>query len=332
MTHTPTVNRTMSPLEWGLLILLSMLWGGSFFCVGIAVKELPALTIVTVRLGLAAVALAVVIRATGARLPRQRAAWTAFLVMGFCNNAVPFSLVAWSQHHMDSGVASIFNAATPLFTVLVAHVFTDDEKATAGRLSGVVIGLGGVAVMIGDTAWQAFGGAILAQFAILMAALSYAIGGTYGRRFRAMGIDPLVTAFGMVAASSVLLFPVTLIVDRPWTLPAPSWATVGALVVLALAATALAFIIYFRVLATAGATNLLLVTFLVPISAILLGVTFLDETLKPAHLAGMALIGCGLAAVDGRPWRRLRRLIRPHELPPPSVARRDRGRRGYKRA
>lgn len=231
---------------------------------------------------------------------------------------------------MASGVASIFNAATPLFTVLVAHVFTDDEKATAGRLFGVVIGLCGVAVMIGDTAWQAFGGAFLAQIAILMASLSYALGGTYGRRFRAMGIDPLVTAFGMVTASSVLLFPVMLIVDRPWTLPAPSLATVGALVVLGLAATALAFIIYFRILATAGATNLLLVTFLIPVSAILLGVTFLDETLRPAHLAGMALIGCGLAAVDGRPWRRLRRLIRPHEPVPPSAARRDRPR--YERA
>jgi drug/metabolite transporter (DMT)-like permease len=186
--------------------------------------------------------------------------------------------------------------------------------------------------MIGDTAWQAFGGAILAQFAILMASLSYAFGGTYGRRFRAMGIDPLVTAFGMVTASSLLLLPVTLIVDRPWTLPAPSLATVGALVVLALAATALAFIIYFRILATAGATNLLLVTFLIPVSAILLGVTFLDETLRPAHLAGMALIGCGLAAVDGRPWRQLRRLIRPHQPAPPPAATAGCDRHEYERA
>lgn len=308
MTPTTVVNRAMTPLEWGLLILLSVLWGGSFFFVGVAVKELPPLTIVVTRVVLAAIALAVVLRVTGTRLPRTRAAWSAFMVMGFFNNAVPFTLIVWGQHHVASGVASIFNAATPLFTVMVAHAATDDEKATAGRLFGVIVGLLGVAVMIGDTAWQTFGVAILAQIAMLVAALSYAFGGVYGRRFRTMGIDPLATAPGQVTASSLMLMPIMLIVERPWTLPVPSLATAAALVALALASTAFAYIIYFRILATAGATNLLLVTFLIPVSAILLGVFLLGETLAGAHLAGMALIGVGLAAVDGRPWRWLRGL------------------------
>jgi drug/metabolite transporter (DMT)-like permease len=332
MTNATTINRTMTPSEWGLLIALSILWSGSFFCVGIAAKELPALTIVTCRVGLAALALAVVIRITGTPLPRSRAAWTAFLVMGFCNNAVPFSLIAWSQHHVASGVASIFNAATPLFAVMAAHVLTADEKATAGRLAGVVIGLAGVAVMIGDTARHAVGSALLPEFAMLAAALSYALGGIFGRRFRAMGLDPLVTAFGQVTGSTVLLLPMTLIVDRPWTLPLPSMATVGALAVVALAATALAFIIYFRILATAGATNLMLVTFLVPVGAILLGVAFLDETLRPAHLAGMALIGAGLAAVDGRPFGFLRRRLMPRRPDATAATTPGRDRRRYGRA
>jgi drug/metabolite transporter (DMT)-like permease len=297
------VNRPMTSLEWGLLIVLSLLWGGSFFFVGIAVRELPPLSIVVTRVTLAAMALAFVVHVSGVGLPRTRAAWAAFLVMGLFNNVVPFTLIVWGQSHIASGVASIFNAATPLFTVLVAHALTEDEKVTPGRLCGVVVGLVGVAVMIGEAAWQAFGVAILAQFAMLLAALSYAFGGVYGRRFRAMGIAPLATATGQVTASSLVLLPVMLAVDRPWTLPVPSTAAASALVALALVSTALAYIIYFRILATAGATNLLLVTFLIPISAIVLGVFILGETLTATHLAGMALIGIGLAAVDGRPWR-----------------------------
>jgi drug/metabolite transporter (DMT)-like permease len=302
---TPVVNRPMTLAEWGLLILLSFLWGGSFFFVGVAVKELPALTIVVARVGLAAIALAVVVRMTGTAMPRSPRIWWAFAVLGLLNNAVPFSLIAWGQHHVASGVASIFNAATPLFTVLVAHVATDDEKATPGRLFGVVIGLLGVTIMIGGAALATFGVEVLAQFAILAAALSYACAGVYGRRFRALHIAPLATTAGQVTASSVMLAPVMLVVDRPWTLPAPSLNVIAALVTLALVSTAFAYILYFRILATAGATNVLLVTFLVPVSAIVLGVTILGETLTPAHALGMALIGIGLAAVDGRPWRRL---------------------------
>jgi drug/metabolite transporter (DMT)-like permease len=300
----PPIHARMTAAEWAILVALSILWGGSFLFVGVAVRELPPLTIVVVRVALAAAALFVVMRFLGVALPRERPAWAAFVGMGVLNNLVPFTLIAWGQGHLASGVASILNATTPLFTVLVAHVLTADERMSARKLAGVGVGFAGVAVMIGGAALSSLGVAVAAQIAILAAALSYAFAGVYGRRFKAMGVAPVATAAGMLAASSLMLTPVMLIVDRPWTLPAPSGAAAGALAALALLSTALAYILYFRLLASAGATNLLLVTFLIPVSAILLGITLLGERLEPRHFAGMALIGLGLAAIDGRLFMR----------------------------
>ncbi|HEX8167582.1 MAG TPA: DMT family transporter [Beijerinckiaceae bacterium] len=290
----------MTATEWALLVSLSVLWGGSFLFVGVAVRELPPLAIVVARVVLAAAALLIVMRLVGARLPRGRKIWAAFFGMGVLNNAIPFTLIVWGQSHIASGVASILNATTPLFTVIVAHLFTADEPMTARKLAGVVAGFVGVAVMIGGAALSSLGVAVLAQLAMLAAALAYAFAGVYGRRFKAMGVEPVATAASMLTASSLMLAPVMLVVDRPWTLPAPSAAAVAALVGLALFSTSLGYILYFRLLATAGATNLLLVTFLIPVSAILLGTTLLGERLAPRHFLGMALIGCGLAAIDGR--------------------------------
>jgi len=303
MSTARQINKPMSPLEWGLLVTLSVLWGGSFFFNGIAVRELPTFTVVVVRVALAAFILLVVMGITGQKLPWNYRLWAAFLVMGLLNNVVPFSLIVWGQSHIASGVASILNATTPLFTVVVAHVFTSDEKMTGGRLLGVLVGLAGVAMMIGGDALGTFGLDILAQLACLAAGISYAIAGVFGRRFQAMGITPLATATGQITASSILLLPIMLIADKPWTLAMPGIATLGALVGVAALSTALAYILYFRILATAGATNLLLVTFLIPVSAILLGVLVLHEVLLAKHFLGMAMIGLGLAAIDGRPWR-----------------------------
>ncbi len=307
MSSKPQINRSMTPLEWAMLVSLSVLWGGSFFFNGVAVRELPTLTVVVVRVVLAALILHAVVRIVGLKLPIERRVWAAFLAMGLFNNALPFTLIVWGQTHIASGVASILNATTPLFAVVVAHVRTDDEKMTGGRLSGVVVGLVGVAVMVGGEALGALGVDVLAQLACLAAALCYAFAGVFGRRFKALGIPPLATATGQVTASSLLLLPVMLVVDRPWTLEAPSNATIAALVGVAALSTALGYTLYFRILATAGATNLLLVTFLVPVSAILLGVLVLGEVLLPRHLLGTAMIGLGLAAIDGRPWRLLKR-------------------------
>jgi drug/metabolite transporter (DMT)-like permease len=299
----------MTGLEWAMLVALSVLWGGSFFFNGVAVRELPPLTIVFGRVALAALILLIVMRMLGQKVPTEARVWTAFFGMGLLNNALPFSLIVWGQSHIASGVASILNATTPLFTVVVAHVLTTNEKMTGGKVLGVVVGLGGVAVMIGGDALKTIGADIAAQLACLAGAVSYAFAGIYGRKFRAMGVSPLATAMGQVAASSVVLLPVVLMIDQPWRLAMPSGATIGALIGVAALSTAAAYILYFRILETAGATNLLLVTFLIPVSAILLGVFVLGETFLQNHALGMAMIGIGLAAIDGRPWRLARRLF-----------------------
>ncbi len=306
MSPTTRTSRPMTMREWAMLLVLAAVWGGSFFFNGIAVRELPVFTIVVARVALAALILYTLLRLTGESLPREPRVWRAFFVMGLINNVIPFSLIVWGQQHIASGVASILNASTPLFTVVLAHFLTSDEKMDAGRAAGVVTGFAGVAVMIGLDAAQALGTHVAAQALCLAGAVSYAFAGIYGRRFRTIGLSPMATATGQVTASSVLLVPLVLAVDHPWTLAMPGMATFAALVGVAAISTALAYVLYFRILASAGATNLVLVTFLIPVSAILLGTLFLGEVLLPRHVAGMALIGLGLSAIDGRPWRALR--------------------------
>ena len=258
------------------------------------------------RVALASVVLLLVMRVTGQQFPRNPRIWIAFGGMGMLNNVVPFILIVWGQIQVASDVASILNAMTPLFTVVVAHFMTSDEKMNGSRLLGVVIDFLGVFTMIGIDMLAGISANLLAHIAILCAALSYAFAGIFGRRFKVMGVSPIITATGQVTASSLFLVPMVILVEQPWTLPMPSVAAFASLVGIAVFSTALAYILYFRILATAGATNLLLVTFLIPISAILLGIAFLDESLLPKYLVGMALIGAGMAAVDGRPWKKLR--------------------------
>lgn len=299
-------KRSMSATEWAMLVGLSVLWGGSFFFTGIALTELPTLTFVLLRLGLAALILNMVLPFAGLRLPGGCAVWAAFLGMGLLNNVVPFCLIVWGQTHIASGFAAILNATTPLFTVVVAHRLTTDERMTGNRLAGVLAGLAGVAAMVGPAAFAGLDASLLAQLAILGAALSYACAGVFGRRFKRMGIPPLAVAAGQLTAAALLVLPVALVVVRPWTLPAPGPFVSAAILGTATLSTALAYVLYFRLLASAGATNLSLVTFLVPVSAILLGALVLGERLEPRHYLGMALIGCGLAAIDGRLLRRVR--------------------------
>ncbi|SDX58543.1 DMT family transporter [Roseicitreum antarcticum] len=311
MSSPSAPQRFMTSLEWNMLIALATVWGGSFFFNSIAVRELPVLTVVVSRVALAAILLLAILRLRGERMPRDRRVWAAFFGMGLLNNAIPFALIVWGQQHIASGVASILNAATPLCTVTLAHFLTRDERMTSGKLTGVLIGFAGVAVMIGAGAFRDLGVNVMAQVMCVVAAVSYACAGIYGRRFRAMGISPMSTATGQVVASSLILLPLMLVVDQPWTLPAPSLSAFGALIGVAAVSTAFAYVLYFRILATAGATNLLLVTFLVPVSAILLGTLLLGEVLLPRHITGMALIGVGLAAIDGRAWKALRSITAP---------------------
>jgi drug/metabolite transporter (DMT)-like permease len=204
------------------------------------------------------------------------------------------------RNHIASGLAAILNATTPIWTVIVAHFLTDDEKITANRLLGIAIGFLGVVALIGPDSLQGLGANVLAQVAVLLAAVSYAFAGVYGRRFHRMGIEPIMTATGQVTASAILLVPLAMVIDAPWTLAVPPWPVWGAAVGIAVFSTALGYILYFRLLATAGATNLLLVTFLIPVSAILMGAYGLGEHLEFRHFAGLICIGAGLAAIDGR--------------------------------
>lgn len=292
--------RRMGAADWAMLVTLSVLWGGSFLFVGVAVRELPALSIVAVRVAVAALALYAVMRVLRIRWPRVPGLGAAFLGMGLLNNAIPFSLLVWGQHHLASGLAAILNATTPLFTVLVAHALTHDERLTPAKVVGAATGFAGVVVMLGTDRLAGPGGMLAAQAACLAAALAYAFAGIYGRRFRRMGVPPLASAAGQVSASTLMMLPLALLVDRPWALPMPGPATLLALLGLGLLSTALAYLLYFRILASAGATNLLLVTTLIPVSAVLLGWLLLGEQLGPQHLAGMALIGAGFAVIDGR--------------------------------
>ena len=308
-----SVNRAMNAREWAMLLVLSILWGGSFFFTAIAVKELPPLTIVFLRVAVAALTLYAIIAIIGIRMPTEPRAWFAFALMSAVNNIIPFTLLVWGQTRIPSGVASVLNATTPFFTLLIAHVATTDEKLTGARIIGVIVGLAGVAVMIGQSL-SAFDSSLAGELAILAAALSYAAGGVIARRFSATGVSPLASSTGLLTVSAVVTLPLMLVFDQPWTLALPSPGAILAIAGLAIAGTALAYLLYFRLIATAGATNLMLVTFLMPAVAIVLGVAVLGERLEPRHIIGMALIALGLAAIDGRLWRRLRgRTVAPAE-------------------
>jgi drug/metabolite transporter (DMT)-like permease len=292
----------MTARDWSLIGILSLLWGGSFFFVEIAVGGLPALVIVWLRVGIAAALLAGVMVVTRTRFPLPRT-WAAFAVMGLLNNILPHSLFVVAQGQITGGLAAILNATTPLFTVIVAHLATKDERITPSKAVGLALGFGGVLVMMAGAELQ---GEVVAKLMCLTAALSYGLAGVWGRRFRTMGVAPLATAFGQVAASSILLLPVMLWVDKPWQLATPGMGVIAAVLGLASLSTALAYLIYFKVLASAGATNLSIVTFLIPLSATAMGVLFLGERLLSHHLAGFTLVAMGLIAIDGRLIRSLR--------------------------
>lgn len=295
----------MTPRDWLRLILLSVLWGGSFFLSKVVLHDLPPLMVVLCRVSLAALALSIYLRATDQRIPWSRPVWGAFFGMGLLNNLIPFSLLIWGQTQIASGLASILNATTPVFAILVTRMLAPQTELTPYRIAGVGLGIAGVAVLMGGDAMSDRDFALLPMLACLGAALSYGLAGFFGQRFRRMGIVPATGAFGQLAASSVVMTPVVMFVDKPWGLPVPGVVAVGALVALALFSTALAYVIFFRCLATIGQLNTSLVTLMIPASAILLGSFILGEQLAANHYAGMALIGLGLVIIDGRLWLRV---------------------------
>jgi drug/metabolite transporter (DMT)-like permease len=297
---------TMGRLEWTLLIVLSVFWGASFFFYKV-LTTLGPFTVVLGRMGIAAAVMIVVLYARGRRLPPVKT-WGPFFFMAALNCVVPFSLFAYSERHITSGLASIINAMTPIFTVLVAHFWTHNEKLAWNKAIGVGFGLAGVVLLIGPAALADITSKnVLGELCCVLATISYGFSGVYAKRFAGLPLDQVVTA--QLTAATILVAPLALLLEQPWTLPAPSLAVWSALIGIALVSTVAAYLIWFHILAKAGATNISLVTFLIPISGLFLGTMFLGETVVPVDLAGMAVIALGLAAIDGRPLRWLTRRV-----------------------
>lgn len=288
----------MSAGQWALLALLAVLWGGSFLFVGIATRELPVFTIVLARVGLAALILVPVALALGYRPPTRLADWRPFAVMAILNNVIPFSLIVAGQKEIASGLASVLNATTPVFTLIVAHLFAADEPLRANKFAGVVLGVAGVAVLVGPEAMFGRASSVVGMLCLLGAALAYAFSGLWGRRLR--GSPPMVSAAAQLTCSTLMLLPLAFAVDTPWRLPPPSLETVAALVGLASLATALAYVVFFRILSVSGSNNVMLVTLLIPVVAIPLGAALLGETLLPRHFLGAGIIAASLLVIDGR--------------------------------
>ncbi len=269
-----------------MLLALSGFWGGSFFFVAIAVDELPPITTASLRIGLAALAMNLLLRAMKINIPSAPALWHDFLIMGLLNLAIPFALIAWGQTRIDSGLASIFNATTPFSTTIVAHFFTHDERMTRSRMVGVGIAFAGAVLIIGINVLEGLGSAFAGELAVLAATWSYAFAAVFGHRFsgprfKAIGISPLVASTGQLTGATLLIVPFALAMEHPWTLPLPGWETGAAVAGMSLLSAAL-------------------VTLLMPATALLLGVTVLGERLDPRYFIGVALLAAGLAVVDGR--------------------------------
>lgn len=292
----------MSARDWAMLILLGALWGGSFFFARVAVAEIPPLNLVLFRVGLAALALHLYLAVAGPSFCLALPMAGSFVALALLNNIIPFSLMFAGQTELGAGAASILNATTPFWTMMLANVMTDDEKLSWNKLAGIGLGLAGTAVMIGPGLVANLGGPAWAKLALIGTAVSYSFAALYARRFSRL--PPQIVATGQLTASTIIMIPVVLLTHGTaglFSASAPVWAAVLALAILA---TSVGYILYFSLIRSAGATNTSLVTLIVPVSAMLLGALFLGERLETFELAGMALIGIGLLIVDGRFRRR----------------------------
>ena len=292
----------MQTKDWAALGLLSLIWGATFLFGRIAIAELPPLTLTLARVAIAAIVLNIVLIFMSTNYRQTQTMWTNFAIMGVLNNIIPFGLIFYGQQEIGAGLASIINAMTPIWTLIIAHLATSDEKMSGQKTLGILFGFAGVGVLIGLDAFNGFGSSVVAQVAVLGATISYGFAAVFGRRF--VGVPPVQTARGQLTMSSLILLPLALFIDQPWTLQAPSTQTILSVLALAIVCTAFAYILYFRILQSAGAVNAALVTFLIPPSAILLGILFLGETLVLREITGIVLIMTGLIIIDGRLMKR----------------------------
>ncbi|MDB5526392.1 MAG: superfamily inner rane transporter protein [Rhizobium sp.] len=288
----------ISATGWVMLLVLGLLWGGSFFFARVAVPHIPPFTLALLRFVIAALCLHVFIAGRFGIYQEFRARWPSFLLLGLINNAIPHACIFLGQTHIGAGLASILNATTPIWTVIIAHFLTSDERLTGLKIAGTLTGLAGTVLLFSPHVAAKAGVPAWALALPVVAAISYGFAGIYARRFR--GVAAPVTAAGQLTASTIIMLPVSMLVDQPWTLPWPPFDAVASVLALAIISTAVAYILFFRLITMAGATNASLVTLLVPPSAILLGILFLGERLGAAEWTGMLVIGIGLVILDGR--------------------------------
>lgn len=302
-------QKSLTARAWAELMLLSLIWGGSFLSIRIALDEVPVVTSVAHRVFWAALVLWAYVLIFRLPVPRAPRIWAAFLVMGLLNNAIPFGLMAWAQLHIETGLTSIFNATTAIFGVVVAAIVFADERLTPRRALGVTVGFAGVATAIGLQNLAAFDLRSIAQLAVLAGTLSYALAGSWARATLS-GLRPQVAAAGMLTGSSLILLPAAFWVDG-----VPSAAlepgTILAIAYYALAATAFAYLLYYRVLAMAGSGNLMLCTLLIAPVAIVLGALVRGEELPLNAYVGFGILALGLLILDGRAFKRRAQAPRP---------------------
>ncbi|WP_315778565.1 MULTISPECIES: DMT family transporter [unclassified Bradyrhizobium] len=293
-------NDRMDPRDWSLLGLLSLLWSGSFIFNGLALKELPPLTLVLLRIALAAAILLPILRLRGLDLPRGIAGWRPYFAVALFNNVVPFCLIVIGQTYITSGLAAVLNATTPLFTIAVMAA-AGEEGLSARRVAGLIVGLVGVVVLRGGAS---VGGGYGILFG-LGASFSYGVAALLVRRHLANS-PPLATATFQLSASSAMMLVVAGVVDQPWRLPMPGLQTWLAIIALATLSTAFAYIVFFQVLRRSGATNVTLVTLLIPLTTMLLGYLVLGESVSLREIVGALVIGSALLVIDGRVFNVLR--------------------------
>lgn len=281
-------------LDLALLLVLSTLWGSSYTFIKIGVETIPPVTLIAARTLIAGSLLLVLVKARGLSLPRDRTSWGRFLFQACLNSVIPFTLIAWAEQTTDAGLATILNSTSPIFTFLLTLLVTRHEVVTGRKVFGVFAGLLGVCLIVGFEALAGLGHEALAQFAIIAATVSYAGAAIFGKNFR--GMDPMLPAAGSMICGAVLLIPVSLIVDRPWTL-SPSNSSLAALLGLSVFSTALAFVIYFRLIQTLGSVGTTAQAYMrVPIG-VSIGVLFLGETLMPMAWAGLVCVVVGVVAM-----------------------------------
>lgn len=297
--HTKTAQANISPAIWGLILLLGAIWGGSFFFARIAVAEINPFVLVMERVAIAAAALHLYLLIAGPSFLNARSHFGRFFGLAVLNNVIPFSLIFLGQTQMGAGLASVLNATTPFWTLVLAQYLTADERLSTNKLVGILLGVIGTAIMIGPGVVAGLGGPVWAKLALIGASLSYAFALIYSRRSFA-GVAPVHIAAGQLTASSIIMIPIIFLAFSGAPKLVGSTHVTLAVLALAMLSTAFAYILFFRIIAEAGATNASLVTLVVPVSAMLLGIAFLGERLETFEVIGMAMIGFGLIVIDGR--------------------------------